>query len=313
MTSPNTKVLYLGLDACDPDTMLQLVAEGRCPNLAGLLSTAATVDTIGPHGTYVGSTWMTITTGLHVGHHQYYNWIELDPATYELRQTSPYEAKGTPFWVQLSDEGQRVAVFDVPHSQVPDALNGVFITEWACDVRHHGTRSYPASLVEELEARVGSHPYGTREPPGAESQFTPCDYTLRAGPHRTLDEERQLLDLMLEGVAAKERASVALLDRGDWDAFVTVIGEPHGVGHQLWHVHDPSHPRHDPAARAVFGDPVEQVYERIDALDRRGRPRRRARSRDLHPPVPRHAAAPRRRPPHRRGAAKDRRRPARRR
>lgn len=265
-SADNARVLYLALDACDPDTMRRLVAAGRCPNIAGLLAESATVDTVGPYGTAVGSTWMTIATSRHVERHRYFNWIEVDPATYELRSTTPYDAQGTPFWVQLSDQGQRVGIFDVPHSQPPDALNGVLITEWGCDVRHHGTRSHPAELIEELEARTGGHPYGTMDPPGADSQFTPCDWTRRAGARRTIDEDRQLRDLMLEGLAAKERASVRLLASGGWGVFATVIGETHGVGHQLWHLHDPTHPRHDPAARAVIGDPVEQVYERADAL-----------------------------------------------
>ena len=35
-------------------------------------------------------------------------------------------------------------------------------------------------------------------------------------------------------------------------------------GHQSWHVHDPEHPRHDPGVRERIGDPLAQVYERLD-------------------------------------------------
>ena len=47
---------------------------------------------------------------------------------------------------------------------------------------------------------------------------------------------------------------------------MSVVGESHCVGHQLWHVHDVDHPRHDPAARRLLGDPVVEVYARLDAV-----------------------------------------------
>lgn len=259
-------MLYLALDACDPATMLRLVAEGRCPNLAGMLSTAATVETVAPYGTFVGSTWMTLSTALRVGHHRYFNWLELDADTYEYHHTTPRDARGTPFWLQLSEKGRRVGVFDVPHADVPAKLDGVLVKEWGCHDRHHGTASFPAEILAELDGLVGGHPYGSQAPPGNESAFAPCDYTHRASRLRTLDEERQLLDVILAGVDAKGRASQHLLQQGGWDAFITVVGESHCVGHQLWHVHDETHPRHDLATRMVLGDPVEQVYERLDTL-----------------------------------------------
>jgi predicted AlkP superfamily phosphohydrolase/phosphomutase len=46
--------------------------------------------------------------------------------------------------------------------------------------------------------------------------------------------------------------------------FLSVFGEPHSVGHQSWHLHDPTHPRHDPTLRAKLGDPLQQVYEVMD-------------------------------------------------
>lgn len=263
---PGPRVLYIALDACDRHLVEQLVAQGRCPTLGGLLDSAAVVETVAPYGSFVGSTWMTIATGCEVGTHRYYNWVEFGGADYHNRVTSPTEARRPPFWQQLSDRGQRVAVFDVPHSQVPDHLDGVLVKEWGCHDRHHGTGSFPAELLDELHARVGPHPYGSCAPPGDSDQFAPCDYTLRDGPLRTVEEERQLYRLIQQGVTAKAAASTALLDDGAWDLFMTVVGESHCVGHQLWHVHDTTHPRHDPATRVLLGDPVEEIYERLDQV-----------------------------------------------
>lgn len=255
----------LALDACDAGLMRALVSEGACPNLARLMGEGAVVDTVAPYGTFVGSSWMTISTGVGVGTHRYWNWLEVDPSTYALRPTTPREARRPPFWEALSDAGRRVAVVDVPHADVPERLNGVLLKEWGCHDRHHGTASHPAQLRHEIEQRIGPHPYGSMDHPAGHDAFAPCDYTLRAGPLRTRDEERRLQQAIIQGVHVKRAASLDLLERERWNLFFSVHGESHCVGHQLWHVHDELHQRHDPATRAVLGDPVVEVYRELDA------------------------------------------------
>ncbi|MFL6204920.1 MAG: glycosyltransferase [Acidimicrobiales bacterium] len=269
------RVLYVALDACDAATMVDLARAGACPNIARLLAEGAVVETVAPYGTFVGSTWKSFATGLEVGHHRYHNWVQLAEGQYDFRPTSPRESGGTPFWETLSARGRSVCVLDVPHSELPSELHGILLKEWGCHDRHHGTASFPAELLDELAQAVGDHPYGSCPPPRGEDQFAPCDYTLRDGVHRTLDEQRRLFELITQGLDAKRRASLHLLDRGGWDLFISVVGESHCVGHQLWHVHQQDHPRHDAAARRLLGDPVLEVYRRLDGvigehLDRAG-------------------------------------------
>ncbi|MGV3758711.1 MAG: alkaline phosphatase family protein, partial [Actinomycetota bacterium] len=263
--SSSTRLVVLAFDACDAGLMRTLAQDGVCPNLARLLDEGAVVETVAPYGTFVGSSWMTISTGSEVGTHRYWNWLEVDPSTYALRATSPREARRPPFWSALSDAARRVAVLDVPHADVPVHLDGVLLKEWGCHDRHHGTGSYPAGLRAELEEAAGPHPYGTMDHPAGHDAFAPCDYTLRSGWLRTRGEERQLHEAILQGVVAKRAASLHLLEREAWDLFLSVHGEGHCVGHQLWHVHDETHPRHDPATRALLGDPVVDVYRELDA------------------------------------------------
>jgi predicted AlkP superfamily phosphohydrolase/phosphomutase len=263
-TAPS--VLHIALDGCDAGLMLDLAARGRCPNIAALLQDGAAVESVAPFGTFVGSSWMTISTGDDVGTHRYWNWMEVDPDTYALRHTTPREARSRPFWEQLSDAGCRVAVFDVPHAAVPASFNGVVVKEWGCHDRHDGTASFPPAVLDELDQVLGRHPVGCREHPSGDQAFAPCDYTLRSGFLRTTEEERALIDLLYQGIDVKHRASVMLMEREPWDVFTTVFGEAHCVGHQFWHLHDEHHPRHDPSARRLLGDPVEAVYTRLDAV-----------------------------------------------
>ncbi|MCZ7529681.1 MAG: alkaline phosphatase family protein [Acidimicrobiia bacterium] len=253
----------VGLDALDPGIARRLAAEGRLPHFADLLdrSTRATVRS--PVAVHSSGAWPTIFTGLGVGEHGYHCWIETT-LDYEDRWTDVAEdVAGRPFWESLSRAGRRSAVLDVPHSLPDPSHDGVQLIEWGCHDRHHGTGSIPPSFADELTERFGPHPIGCMDPPDLPS-FAPCDYAHRSGGYRTVDESRALFDDILIGQARKDALSLSLLSEGGWDLFLTVLGESHCTGHQLWAVHDPEHPWHDPSVAAELGDPVEIIYERLD-------------------------------------------------
>ena len=258
------KVLYLGFDACDRDIVRALSAAGELPTFAQLLDRAALAEVEPPPGVYISANWPSFATGLSPENHQYLCWVEVDPATYEWRETSPPRAQGTPFWIELAARGHRTCVFDVPHTVVRPESDAVQVLEWGCHDRHLGTRSAPEHLVAELDATVGPHPVG-RMIEQRPLNFAPCDFTHREGLHRTHPETVALWQELLLAVDRKEAASLHLLDQGDWSLFGVVFGESHCVGHQLWALHDPDHPRHDPTMVAQIGDPVREMYRRLDA------------------------------------------------
>jgi len=243
------------------------------PAMAALLEGAAVVDTLAPEGVFVSANWPTLFTATRPDRHRYLCWEEIRGGTYEHRYTTPHDVHGRPFWERLSDADRRVAVFDVPHTVVRP-LDGAMVSEWGCHDRHLGTSSWPPELARELTERHGSHLGSV----GNErfDQFAPCDYVHRAGEHRTAAESVALFEDILAGVERKREASLELLDRGGWDMFLSVFGESHCVGHQLWHLHEREHPAHDEElARALGGDPMRTVYRRLDSviaahLERRG-------------------------------------------
>lgn len=258
------RVLLIALDACDPDVVRSMAAEGELPTLAALLDTSATAPVRNPYGLFVGSLWSSFFTARNAARTGFHCWEEVDDS-YEHRTTTALEIRGTPFWETLSDAGRRVAIVDVPHSRVTKPLDGVMVCEYDCHDRHFGFHTWPPELAGEIEQRFGLHPILTMDP-YVVKEFSPDDYAHRAGMHRTRDEERALLSGMLEGVQRKSRMSVDLLERGGWDLFLTIIGDSHSTGHQQWHLHDPSHPWHDAELAAQLGSPIAEVYKRVDAL-----------------------------------------------
>jgi hypothetical protein len=80
----------------------------------------------------------------------------------------------------------------------------------------------------------------------------------------TPDDYRILRDLLVKGVHKRAKLTKHFLQQGGWDFFGQVFSESHCVGHQCWHLHDPSHPGYDAETAALVGDPIRDVYVAID-------------------------------------------------
>lgn len=263
MTQSAHRVMMLGFDAMDP-AITQLMAErGELPAFRELFRSAARCPIQNPPGLFVGSLWSTFFTGRSAAETGFHCWEEIVPGGYERRLTSAEAIQGRPFWEMLSDAGKRIAVLDVPHSRAGTPINGIHVSEWGCHDRHFGLRTHPPELAQQIVEQVGPHPVLGADP-FAIRGWAPDDYEFRADGWRTGEEEEQLLVGLLQGADAKRRLSLQILSEGPWDLFLSVFGEPHSAGHQSWHVHDPSHPRHDPALRQRIGDPLTRVYKAMD-------------------------------------------------
>jgi len=261
---PHAPTLVVGLDACDPAIARTLADAGRLPTLARLFARAARARVRNPFGLFVGALWTTFASGLRPDRHRFHCWDEIDVGTYLRRLTLPPAHNETTFWRKLSDAGRRVAVIDVPHSVASAPINGMQIVEWGCHDRHFGFHTWPPGKARDIAATFGLHPVLGMDA-YAKREFAPDDYAHRAGPYRTLEENRALFHGLLGGAASKGAMASTLFAEQGWDLFVVVFGESHSIGHQQWHLHDPSHPRFDAAAmQALGGDPLQRMYGELD-------------------------------------------------
>jgi predicted AlkP superfamily phosphohydrolase/phosphomutase len=122
------------------------------------------------------------------------------------------------------------------------------VLEWATHDTIYGFRTTPSSMARTMRSSFGRYPLAS------------CD-AIRHGA----DDYRSLTDSLVAGVRAKTRLTKHFLGHGGWDFFMQVFAESHCIGHQCWHLHDNTHPAHDPAVVAAVGDPLRKVYIAIDA------------------------------------------------
>lgn len=243
--SPPTKLLVLGIDAANPDLVRRWAGDGTMPNLAALMARGLVAQTRGVEGFLVGATWPSLYTGVTAARHGFHYQVQLKPGTYEYHHA---RVKREPFWTTLSRAGKRLAIVDVPLTELDPNINGMHLVDWSGIEALSAFRAAPAGIQEEVAARWGLYP---------------LKYSCE-GLRQTLEEFRSFIDELLQGVEMRADLTSHFLAKGGWDLFMQVFTESHCAGHLVWHLHDPTNPAHDPGLAARLGDPLRQVYAAID-------------------------------------------------
>ena len=219
------------------------------PHLAGLMNGGLVADTRGVEGLFVGATWPSFYTGLDPSTHGLY-WLDrILPGTYRRQRLTGSDFGRCPaLWEELSRQGRRTLVLDVPLTRLSPALRGVQVVEWGVHDAVFGMRTSPASLAPRILDEVGAHPVPSS-----------CD-----ADRRSPAQYRDFAERLERGAAARARVTRSLLEREPWDFLIQVFSETHCAGHQLWHLHDPDHPGFDASTTRETGDLLRGVYHAVD-------------------------------------------------
>lgn len=247
--SSRPRVLFLGADSCDPELVTRWAASGDLPYFAKLLRTGFRARTRGPAGIYGGSLWPSFVTGVSPGRHGMYSFHQYSPETYADERFLPDRIAEEPFWLRLDRAGRRVGVLDVPLTPLTSVTNGFHVSEWAWhDLAGPRTRCSSSAIEREVDRVAGVAP------------VRDCE-----GSRTTAHEFRQLRDALMRQAQTRTELATHFFGQAEWDFFACVFSESHCAGHQMWHLHDPSHPKHSPEiARSLGGDPLLDVYRAID-------------------------------------------------
>ncbi len=248
-------LVFVGFDSMDIELTEQWAAAGLLPNFAKFVKAALNFKIEYAFGFEAGSAWPTITTGVPVTvHGQFDGMQKFDSGLYKKRLLKSEEFVVDPFWVHASRQGKKVAVIDVPYTTLTPGLNGLQVVDWLAHVRSdEGTVTYPKDLAKEIIKNYGDNPFPTEF--NCPTNFLKLD---------TIDDIRDFIKTLAKRIEVKTTMSLDFLKRESWDMFMTVFHDAHDVGHMLWHLHDPSHERHDPAIAEAVGDPLLDIYRRLD-------------------------------------------------
>lgn len=243
------RLLMIGLDGADGRLLDRYSADGSLPRLAALRARGRAQHLAAPPGITDDAIWASFQYAVEVGEHGRYHY-RLPLSGGRLGMAHLEEEDRLAFWDDLSSQGVRVAIFDIPKCRNPRPLNGIHLVDWLVHGRNFDQpRSEPPSLVEDILERFGPAPpsrCGYRQPVLGDADV------------------RDITRNLHTAVAKKRSAGLHYLASEPWDLFVLGFKEAHCCGHAFWDF-DVGHPAFDPARRARLGDPTMTVLRDLDS------------------------------------------------
>lgn len=240
------QVIAIGLDAGDPALIEKWMAEGHLENLSRLRAQGAYGQIANFDHHRAETPWATFLTGCNPQKTGHWTQLRFDEKNYSIAYAGTYDfSEYGPFYALGED--YKVAVFDVPKTMMSDRVNGLQVIAWGAHSPDSASLSSPANLLEDLIRKHGEHPTLNRD-------------------YATI-WSRAAINRLTEGlkVEIRRRSAICrdLLQREEWELFLTVFGETHAAGHYFWHLSQPDHPLYE-HYRNRDGDPLLEIVKAID-------------------------------------------------
>lgn len=239
-----SKLLLIGLDGVTFDSLDQLMADGRCPALSALIREGVRSELLTTFPPITAVAWTSLATGKNPGKHGIFEFILAREGGRRPIAAHAGARDGEALWEMVSRSGRRVIVTNFPCTYPPCELNGLMIADF---MTPPGRRdfTYPRGLLEEIERRHGPYRLTLKQ------TYAP------GGIDAVLDE-------LLDELHYKTQVNCDLMQRYPWDVFITHIWGTDRIQHELWHVVDPDHPRHQPEESLAYRERVQQYWEEVD-------------------------------------------------
>jgi predicted AlkP superfamily phosphohydrolase/phosphomutase len=217
--------IIVGLDGVPLKLLRPWMESGALPTMQRFLRQGVVGDLRSTMPPTSGPSWSSFMTGKSPGKTGIYDFLYRAEGSYHFPPVNASLRDGQELWEILSKAGYKVGVFNVPLTYPVKPVNGFMISGWMTPYTAKDY-VYPPELGPELQQAVGNY---------------------RIYPTATYSKGRaeQFLRASIELLEMRTRTALHLLQREQWDFFMTVIFDTDRVLHQLWHVLDPEHPWHN--------------------------------------------------------------------
>lgn len=243
----NKPVIAIGLDAADPSLIEQWMSQGHLKNLRRLREQGIYTRLNNIEHYRAETPWTTFLTGCSPQKTGYWSPVKFYEGTYNVEDTEAYDFVEYPPFYALGEK-HRVAVFDMPQSTLSEQAAGVQVLAWGAHSALTPSHSRPEGLYQELINKHGNHPTFDKDNANV----------------RNLAALKVLQTGLETGISRRSKICQDLLQREDWDLFLTIFGETHSAGHFFWHLSQPEHPLYESVGIRAEGDPLLEVFEAID-------------------------------------------------
>ncbi len=243
------KVLCIGLDGAVWSVLEPWMAAGKLPVLKRLRDQGAHGNLTSIYPPETPAAWPSFMTGKNPGKTGAFDFLVYDPETKTEHPVNAHRRKGKTLWEYLSGAGKTSLVLNVPTTYPPAPIKGAMVSGF---LTPDGVDDYahPKELAREFEEKYGRYPlfFKTMAFVSASSEEN-CILFM---------DELEWMDRV------KFEVCETLMDRHDPDFTMLHIWGTDRLQHELWHLMDKDHPKHEPAMAEKFMPRIEAYYQMID-------------------------------------------------
>ena len=240
------KVLVIGLDGVTLDVLMPWIKEGKLPNFKSLIEDGASGPLLSSTPPLSPIAWTSFMTGKNPGKHGIFDFTERRPNSYEITFVNSERVDGDILWSVLGKAGKKVGVINVTVTYPPHEVNG-FLVSGILTPSRKSSFTFPKSLRSELVRVVGNYRFDVEEEFGK-------------------DREDFFLKDLYNVTKVREKATLYLINKFDWDFFMVMFYGTELVQNKFWSYMDCTHPDHDPEMAKKYGNVILEYFQRIDQI-----------------------------------------------
>lgn len=242
MSMQHRKTIVVGLDGVPIEMLRELADTGVMPAVRDILreGTLRPMSVSLPEISSVS--WSSFMTGRNPGHHGIYGFIDINPATYELRFPDFRDLAAPTFFDELGRQGKRSVILNLPSTYPARPIPGVLVSGF---------------VAPDLAKAV--------YPPLFYPVLKKMGYVVDVDSGKGKDQKREFLADLHYAMQVRREAAAYLWRKEAWDLFMFTVTETDRLHHFLfdaWRQAD--HPYHQ-----EFLDFYRDVDQTIAALYQR--------------------------------------------
>jgi predicted AlkP superfamily pyrophosphatase or phosphodiesterase len=123
------RVIFVGLDGADWQSLDPLMADGTMPNLAALVRDSARGPLLTQHPPLSPLVWTTMMTGVSPLRHRILDFTRYNPVTRQREPITSDERAVPAIWNMVSSRGRRVDVVGLWATDPPERVNGTIVSD----------------------------------------------------------------------------------------------------------------------------------------------------------------------------------------
>lgn len=206
-----SRVFVLGLDGVPYSLLKGDSIKKSIPNLLSLLSQNNSKRMNSVYPTVSSVAWTSFATGENPAGHNIFGFIDRKPNPFQIVIPTAANRKAKTIWQELSEQGKRVIVINVPMTYPPEEVNGILVSCFLCtDINKS---SYPKEFSNYLKEN---------------------GYIIDVDAWMAKEDKKKFVENLHIALEKRFEITFDLIDKEEWDYFQLHIMETDRLFHFFW-------------------------------------------------------------------------------